>query len=288
MLGAELGAGGMGRVVAAEHVATRQPAAVKLVSARQGESSTMRAAFVGEIQAAARLHHPNVVALFDHGSTEGDETPWVAMELARGGTLRDRAIGDFASMRAALLVILDALAHAHARGVVHRDLKPENVLVDEGRLVLADFGIAWSRTDPSRPPGERTTYDDDHSIAGTPAYMAPEQARGDLRAQGPWTDLYALGCMAWELASGSPPFVGPSALSVLAGHLTRELPPLIARFPLPAGLEAWLGMLLAKEPRERFRRAADAATALAGFAAPASPTLGSAVRDAPLQHTPIG
>jgi len=265
-LAEELGRGGMGRVFAAEHVATQQRAAVKLLSVELGEQPSLRAAFVREVQAAARLHHPHIIALYEHGATAEGE-PWVAMELARGGTLRDRPIDDFATLRDLLLAMLDALAHAHARGVVHRDLKPENVLLDDGRLLLADFGIAWARTDPLRAEHDRPTFDDDQKVTGTPSYMSPEQARGALRAQGPWTDLYALGCMAWEMITGAPPFQGPSALSILAGHLARPVPDLRARFPLPPGLEAWLGMLLAKETAERFRRAADAAAALAAFPA---------------------
>jgi serine/threonine protein kinase/tetratricopeptide (TPR) repeat protein len=287
-LSEELGRGGMGRVLAAVHLATGRRAAVKLVSIGHGDGASLRAAFAREVQAAARLHHPHVIAVYDHGTLE-DGAPWVAMQRARGGTLRGQPIDDFAALREALLVVLDALAHAHARGVVHRDLKPENVLVDEGRLLLADFGIAWARSDASRAPGERTTYEDEPSIAGTPSYMAPEQVRGDLRAQGPWTDLYALGCMGWELASGAPPFAGPSALSVIAAQLSRPLPPLASRFPLPPGFDAWLGMLLAKEPRDRFRRAADAAAALAAFAAPVTTRTrpASDARPSPAAPTPI-
>ena len=194
-----LGEGGMASVWSAHHVESELRVAVKLV---QRLSDRMRAVFRREVEAVAGLDHPGIVMVYDHG--EKDNEPWLVMEHASGGSLEGAAPPDsWSAMLERVLRILDALAHAHARGVVHRDLKPGNILVCTAGdlrpgIKLADFGLALALD------GRRVLA----AGAGTPAYMAPEQVLGHWWNLGPWTDLYALGGMAWEMATGTRPFPG--------------------------------------------------------------------------------
>ena len=131
-----------------------------------------------------------------------------------------------------LLDFLDALAHAHARGMIHRDIKPANVLLDTvtGHVKISDFGLVHSAEFVPRPGHqvrEISQAEDDQSISGTPAYMAPEQIQADWRRFGPWTDLYAVGAMAWKLSTGRPPYPG-DINKVFEGHLRGHLPDLSA------------------------------------------------------------
>ncbi|HEX6738398.1 MAG TPA: serine/threonine-protein kinase, partial [Vicinamibacteria bacterium] len=261
----------MAEVWRGEHVRQAVPVAVKVMSARATRDPQARAAFRQEVQAVAGLDHPGIVLVFDHGETgrEAEEAsngfvpagrPYLAMELADRGTLREvRAGVTWPRVRAVLLDLLEALGHAHARGVVHRDLKPSNVLACGGdefpaRFKLADFGLAYAVG--------RGARDEAGAVSGTPAYMAPEQILGQWRDDGPWTDLYALGCMAYEMLSGHGVFAETTLTALADAHLYREPAPLAALVPVPAGLEGWLRRLLRKDPRERFQRAADAAHAL--------------------------
>ena len=178
------------------------------------------------------------------------QSPWFAMEL--GGKPLSRLLPrDWDGVRDVLLQILDALACGHARGIIHRDLKPGNVLRFDDVWKLTDYGIA---VEPE--------IDEREEPAGTVPYMAPEQIEGDPRSIGPWTDLYALGCLGWRATVGKTPFTGP-VTSVLAAHLRRAPPAFHARIPVPPDFEAWLRVALAKSPATRFQRAADAAWALA-------------------------
>ncbi|HSS49525.1 MAG TPA: tetratricopeptide repeat protein, partial [Thermoanaerobaculia bacterium] len=188
-------------------------------------------------------------------------SPTLAMELA-GGTLQSLlAEGlDWPRLRQILLALLDALAHAHARGVVHRDLKPNNILVfrdGDGppALKLADFGLAQAFELQSRE-------DSTEVICGTPSYMAPEQLLGHWRDYGPWTDLYALGCLAWTLAAGQLLFGGAAFLETYRRQMEEDPPAFQSQFPVPWGFEGWLRRLLQKDGGRRFVRAADAAWAL--------------------------
>jgi tetratricopeptide (TPR) repeat protein len=218
----------------------------------------------------AGLDHPNVVLVLDHGGvgkaaevmTRGrmaQGSPYLAMELAVGGTL-DPMCGRLAwrDARRVLSALLNALGHAHARGVLHLDLKPANVLVatnergkDEVRLT--DFGLAGALG--SLSANRRV-------VMGTPPYMAPEQFTGRTADFGPWTDLYALGCLAWHLLTGAPPFPGQGLDEAREQHTAQPAPRLHARVMVPVGLEAWLHRLLEKRPGWRYRCAADAAYAL--------------------------
>ncbi len=282
-----LGEGGMGAVHRGRHRRTGLEVALKVIRGETDEGARER--FRREVQAHAGLLHPNVVHLFEYGTVDAaaagasdgelDEgSPFVAMELAGGGTVRDLLPLDrWPAVRAIVVQILDGLAFSHARGVIHRDLKPENFLVferDEApapRIKLADFGIAHA-LEAARDREE----DSLGTLAGTPPYMAPEQARGEWRRYGAWTDLYALGCIVWELVCGRVPFRADRPLGVVIKHLERDRPPLEPRFAVPDGLEAWIHRAMAIDPERRFRRAADAARAL-----PDAPTSDAAPDDAP-------
>jgi tetratricopeptide (TPR) repeat protein len=187
------------------------------------------------------------------------------MELVDGGSLRDvRGQIEWREIRQALVAVLDALAHAHARGVIHRDIKPANVLLTPGRAraKLSDFGLAHM--------AERDSESSADFATGTPAYMAPEQVLAHVRDQGPWTDLYAVGCLAFALLTGSAPFaeLGPQAAAI--AQLQRALPRLPKRADIPEGLDEWIARLTLKDTRRRFRRAADAVWALFQLESPPS------------------
>lgn len=275
LLEEHLGDGGMGTVYGGAHVETDVGVAAKVI--RRRADADARGRFHEEVQAHAGLLHPGIVYLFEYGTIDSEAAervggnfaagnPYVAMEFADGGTVRDLVpLQSWDAVRAIVVQILDALAHAHARGVVHRDLKPENLLVfgdqerSERRVKLADFGIAHAFGDE----GSRDT-DVLSSPIGTPSYMAPEQFGGEWRRYGPWTDLYALGCICWELVCGRPPFGGEAGNFVEYSllHHDAERPGLDPKFPVPAGLEDWVHRCMASNPDRRFQRAADALWAL--------------------------
>lgn len=178
------------------------------------------------------------------------QSPWFAMEL--GGKPLSRLLPrDWDGVRDVLLQILDALACGHARGIIHRDLKPGNVLRFDDVWKLTDYGIA---VEPE--------IDEREEPAGTVPYMAPEQIEGDPRSIGPWTDLYALGCLAFSLATSGLPFVGETLYAIAFAHLSGTRAEWTPRGALPQGLEGWIERLLRRAPGERFQRAADAAWAL--------------------------
>jgi tetratricopeptide (TPR) repeat protein len=254
------GRGGMGEVWRARH-ADGFPAAVKVLTAARAADDRFRLAFRDEVRAVAALDHPHVVRVYDHGEV-GPEAgaldagaPWFATEWASDGTLRSGRLRDWPSLRDALLTLLEALAHVHARGVLHGDIKPANVLlcgpVDlRPGLKLADFGVSKA------PDGER------HVSGGTAAYMAPEALARRARDVGPWTDLYAFAAMAWELVAGAPPIDPRSPLGRARAHMDAPLPPLLPKMPVPEGLDGWLRRLLAWDPADRPPFAADARFAL--------------------------
>jgi serine/threonine protein kinase/tetratricopeptide (TPR) repeat protein len=275
-LSRRIGVGGGGEVWRGVHQAQSVNVAVKVMTGARAADERYREAFDNEVRAVAGLEHPGIVTVLDHGRVDPAAakasggrlvvgSPFLAMELAEQGSLRDASLPtDFDALRLRLLWLLDILAHAHAHGVVHRDLKPGNVLVfrepavqgdadGASRLRLTDFGLAHPLDRMDLSTG---------GTAGTPAYMAPEQFRGRWRDFGPPTDLYALGCLAWALASGRPPFAARDVAGLMHAHLTEPVAPVVPRFPVPAGFDAWLHGLLRKNPSRRFQRAADAASAL--------------------------
>lgn len=268
------GRGGMAEVWRARHVSLGTPVAVKIMTGSMALDSRYRDRFVREVQAVARFDHPGIVRVFDYGEADDEAAgvrrgaPYLIMELADRGVLEPEGVGSYSVLRRVVLQLLDALAYSHARGVIHRDLKPANVLlVSDGpqvRAKLTDFGIAHA-DDPDTDVTRGTLSE----TAGTPDYMPPEQLQAQWREYGPWTDLYALGCMIWELTTGTVPFTGPNRIQVALKHMSEEPPALKARFAVPPEFEEWLRRLLAKKPFERFTCAADAAFALSRMSAPA-------------------
>ncbi|MFP4600394.1 MAG: serine/threonine-protein kinase PknK [Persicimonas sp.] len=265
-----LGRGGMGEVWLARRRPHGEEVAVKVLTSEAARNERYRRGFRREVQAMARLDHPHIALIIDRGVVDERASrasdgyfvagsPFLAMEYIDGPTLGGLSGQlDWPQLRQILLQLLDALAHAHALDVVHRDLKPSNVMVessaDKLSVRLVDFGISAGFADEQPDPaGDRTT--------GTPKYMAPEQILGKRRDQGPWTDLYALGCVAWKLSCGEVPFAGPNE-DILRAHLSESLPEFAPKMALPDGFRAWLQRMLAKHPGDRFRRAADAAHAL--------------------------
>ena len=274
-----LAKGAMGEIWRGRHRALGVPVAVKCLLQTDAEDDWAETAFANEVRAAAGLSHPAIVVVLDHGVVDSDTSeassgrlaagsPYLVMELLGGDALHDH-VGrmDWPDLQRVLAQLLDALSHSHARGVIHRDLKPGNILVDPrtdalGRpdgwhVRLTDFGLAQAIDRHSAS---------DRVVAGTPAYMAPELLQGDWRDQGPWTDLYSLGCLGWALASGQPPFGRQREFAEFClDHLHRPPPALVPARPMPEAFEGWLRRLLAKDRRDRYASAADAQHALAGL-----------------------
>ncbi|MCB9676895.1 MAG: hypothetical protein H6737_17400 [Alphaproteobacteria bacterium] len=243
-----LGQGMQAEVWRAVHRPTGTPGAVKVFA------SAAPSEVVFEVAQLAALDHPSVARILDRGDrVDGAPRPWIALELA-DSTLPDRLDSlDWPATRALLDGLLGALAHAHALTIRHRDVKPANVLYSGGRPMLADFGIAWQAYHGEGRP----------RAAGTPAFSAPEQLAGRWTREGPWTDLYALGSLAWWCVTGDAPY--GTAMAALQAHRSAPLPPFRPRFEVPAGLEPWLARLLAKAPRDRFSHAAAARAGLAAL-----------------------
>jgi len=271
--------GGMGSIWRGVHRAEGTPVAIKVMVDDEFQSETFRRAFRNEAWSMASLDHRGIVMVFDQGTVPADVAaesdgrlqagaPYIVMDYVNGGILSDRPPRSWWDLKGTLLLLLDALAHAHARGVVHRDLKPANILLDpdlggSGGLQLTDFGIAHA--------AERVLGAEEESalpIMGTLHYMAPEQLDGRWRDYGPWTDLYSLGCIAWELATGTLPFDDEDPLELMDLHLEEDPPAFEPRIPVPDGFDAWVRKLLVKEPYARAHRAADAAHDLKALGEP--------------------
>ncbi|MEQ1508553.1 MAG: serine/threonine-protein kinase, partial [Myxococcota bacterium] len=252
-----LARGGTAEVWRAVHESEGHPVAVKVMMTELARDPAFRTAFRTEVRAVAALGHPNVVPIYDFGeipaSTEeavggrlAAGSPYLVMELAPLGSLsRRRGKLGWGSLRRSLVGILRALAHAHANGMLHCDLKPGNLLVHPGDQVrLGDFGLARARN----------PHDDGPVAGGTPTYMAPEQFTQHWRAFGPWTDLYGLGCVAWVLACGTPPFGdGSTAEETRDRHLAGAIAPFTPSTPVPDGFEAWIHRAIAVDPADRFQ-----------------------------------
>ncbi len=270
----QIGAGGMGEVWSGQHSATGTPVAVKVLRQSLRGHSKLITAFRNEVRQVAKLEHPGIVMVLDYGAVSSETeqasggelmagSPFLAMEYASAGAL-DQALErvSWSALRTIMLSMLEALAHAHARGVLHRDIKPANVLlagIDDFRpgIKLTDFGIAQAVRDPLE--------EDEMQGFGTPEYMAPEQVLGEWRDQGPWTDLYAVGAVAWQLCTGSVIYESEDPIGTARAQVREPLPRLEPVIPVPPGFDSWLRRLLEKDPRNRFRFAADAAWALRGL-----------------------
>jgi hypothetical protein len=283
----KIASGGMGDIWRGGHVGQDVPVVIKVLRNAGGVDDDFRALFRREVRAVARLDHPGIVTVFDigevpavvaeaSGGTLASQAPYLVMEYLPRGSMEALPYPvPWSTARELLLAVLDGLAHAHARGITHRDLKPGNVLLAEpgagSPIRLTDFGIAFS-------------YRDDHAtetdgqLSGTPLYMAPEQFVGAWRDFGPWTDLYALGCMAYEMASGRVPFAHAELPALAAAHTRDAPPPLACPADYPPGYGDWVRRLLEKDPANRYRRAADAVMALASL----PPAVGQAEASSPM------
>ena len=266
----ELGSGGMATVYLARDIKHDRDVAIKVfkgdVAAAVGTDR-----FLEEIKTTAHLKHPHILPLFDSGSPEG--TLFYVMPFIDGESLRDRLRREHRlpvrHVIAVLRELADALAHAHAKGVIHRDVKPDNVLISDRHAFLADFGIAVALAAHT----DGITITGTERLIGTPAYMAPEQV-----ASGPVdhrTDIYALGVLAYELLTGTAPFTG-SSQDVLTAHLTRLPVPVAQLRPeSPRPLTDLIMRCLEKTPDRRWQRAEDLLPVLDGMSgtetAPAPP-----------------
>ena len=256
----ELGAGGMATVYLADDLRHDRKVALKVL--RPELAAVIGAQrFLSEIKTTANLQHAHILSLFDSGETDG--TVFYVMPFVDGESLRDRLnrerqlpVGD--AVRIAREVA-DALAYAHAHGVIHRDIKPENILLQNGHALVADFGIALAA---SKTGGNRLT--ETGMSLGTPHYMSPEQAMGE-RALDARTDIYALGCVLYEMLVGEPPFTGPTAQAIVARVMTEDPRSITAqRRTVPPHVSTAVEIALSKLPADRFASATEFAAALEG------------------------
>ena len=249
----EIGRGGMATVYLADDLKHDRQVAIKVLLPELSRAIGADR-FAKEIRTVARLQHPHILPLFDSGNADG--ALYFVMPFVDGESLRDRLDreGALPLQQTASIIrqIGDALDYAHERGVVHRDIKPENILLSGGQALLTDFGVARAQT-----KDEFRTLTSVGMLLGTPAYMSPEQASGDTNLDGR-SDLYALGCVAFELLSGKPPFRGANTMATLAQHLTRTPPRLVAvHSDVTPAVHGAIVRMLSKDPSERFNRASE-------------------------------
>ena len=243
----ELGRGGMATVYVAEDLKHRRQVAIKVM--RPELSASMGAdRFLREVEIAAKLSHPNILPVYDSG--EADGFLYYVMPLVEGESLPERMARDkqMPALEALRLAreVAEALAYAHARGIVHRDIKPANILLSAGHALVADFGIARAM----ESSGEALTQTG--LAIGTPVYMSPEQATGATDIDGR-TDIYALGCVLYEMLAGEPPFTGPTVQAILARSLTENPRPLHqTRTALPVAVNTTVMKALAKTASDRY------------------------------------
>jgi eukaryotic-like serine/threonine-protein kinase len=290
----ELGRGGMGVVYKARHVGLDRLVALKMVLAGPHAGPKELARFRQEAEAVARLHHPNIIQIYDIGESEGH--PYLALEFVEGNSLAQLLMGvPQPHLPAARLVetLASAIHYAHQQGIIHRDLKPANILLVSSEAVvptsavrheplsaptltthqpkITDFGLA-KRLD------SYNTGTNSGDVVGTPSYMAPEQAASKGNAVGPATDVYAIGAILYELFTGRPPFRGPCALDTVLQVLHEDpVRPSYLRRDLPRDLETICLKCLAKDPGKRYASAQAVADDLVRFR-----------KGQPIQARPVG
>jgi len=278
----ELGEGGMANVYLAHDVKHNRKVALKvlrpeLAAVIGGER------FLQEIETTANLQHPHILSLHDSGEVDG--TVYYVMPYIEGESLRDRLVREkqlpVADAVRLAGEVAGALDYAHRHGVIHRDIKPENILLHDGRATVADFGIALAA---SSAGGSRMT--ETGMSLGTPHYMSPEQAMGE-RELDARTDIYALGCVLYEMLTGEPPFNGPTAQAIVAKVMASEAEPVTTiRKTVPPEVADAVHAALQKLPADRFASAAEFASALSGQGQ--SPTRShAALRAAPTSRVPV-
>jgi hypothetical protein len=251
----QVGLGGMATVYKAFQPALDRYVAIKVLPAYYAHEPGFAERFVREAKAVARLTHPHVLPIYDFGQENG--LSYIVMQYVPSGTLKDMLGQPVNLVKAAEIVeqIADALDYAHEQGIIHRDVKPSNVLMDRGRWVLlSDFGLAKMVEGSAQLTGSGVGV-------GTPAYMAPEQGRGlkvDRRA-----DIYSLGIILYEMATGRVPFEAETPMAVVVKHITEPLPlPRSIRPDLPETVERIILKALAKSPGDRYELAGNLAAAL--------------------------
>ncbi|MGH3372579.1 MAG: serine/threonine-protein kinase, partial [Nocardioidaceae bacterium] len=259
-LRSRIATGGMGEVWRSVDTLLDREVAVKVLKHEYADDPSFRARFEAEARHAAALHHPNVASVFDFGEIAEDDgsgtrRPFLVMELVPGEPLSAllRSGEPMPPDRASDIVAqaCDAIAAAHALGIVHRDVKPGNLLVTPtGTVKITDFGIARA--------GDSAAITQTGQVVGTPHYISPEQAEGHPAT--PASDIYALGVVLYECLAGRRPFTRDTAIQVALAHIREDVPPLPET--VPAGLRAIVDRTLAKRPADRFSSAADLAAAL--------------------------
>jgi serine/threonine-protein kinase len=255
----QLGQGGTATVYLANDLRHRRKVALKVL---KPELAAVVGAerFLAEITTTANLQHPHILPLFDSGAAEG--FLFYVMPFVEGESLRERLDREHQLPLAEAVRIAtnvaEALDYAHRRGVIHRDIKPANILLQDGKPVVSDFGIALAIS-----TGSAGRLTETGLSLGTPHYMSPEQATGD-QSVGPATDIWALGCMLFEMLAGEPPYTGSTAQAVLGRIITADPPSATAeRRSVPPNVDAAIRKALEKLPADRFASASDLAKALA-------------------------
>ncbi len=277
----ELGQGGMATVYLAQDLKHDRHVALKVL---RPELAAVIGAdrFLAEIKTTANLQHPHILPLFDSGVVDG--TVFYVMPFVEGETLRDliareKQLAVPEAVRIATEVA-SALDYAHRKGVIHRDIKPENILLHDGRALVADFGIALTATSADSRMTETGMS------LGTPHYMSPEQAMGERNLDAR-TDVYALGCVLYEMLTGEPPFTGPTAQAIVAKVITAEpVPASTYRKTVPSHVEQAVTMALAKLPADRFSSCGAFGAALASGPQTVAQTSGAGGRTTPSSSRP--
>ncbi len=274
----ELGRGGFAVVYLAQDLRHDRPVALKILHAEVA-ASVGAERFEREIKLAARLQHPHIMGVFDSGQVDG--RLWFCMPYIEGESLRDKLTRErqlpLADALGIAREVADALDYAHKHGVIHRDIKPENVLLSGRHAMVADFGIARALA-PTEDALTQTGM-----AVGTTGYMSPEQATGDTSLDAR-SDVFALGCVLYEMLVGEPPFTGPNAQSVIARMLTEEPRSIrVTRAGVSEALDAIVHRALAKSPADRYQSTGEFGDALAAIAA--NPVSGIVSAAAPVAAT---